>query len=83
MFILVILSVIGIYLGCGLVFAVFFVIKGVGRIDEGAHGGSIGFRIIIVPGTMVFWPLLLKKWLRAAKENHAAPKDKHHDQNLA
>ena len=58
------------YLLAGLVFAIFFVTKGVDRMDEGADGGSWGFRVIIIPGTMVFWPLLFKKWLRAKPKAH-------------
>jgi len=61
----IILVVVAIYLTIGFVFAIPFVIKGVHKVDEVAHGGSIGFRIIIIPGTMVFWPLLLKKWIKA------------------
>ncbi|MCC6972043.1 MAG: hypothetical protein IT434_17665 [Phycisphaerales bacterium] len=57
-----------VYLAAGLVFAIPFVIKGVDKIDEGAHGSKWGFRIIIIPGTMVFWPLLLKKWMKAIRE---------------
>ncbi len=56
------------YLGCGLLFAIAFVVKGLEKTDEGAHGCSIGFRIIIVPGTMVFWPLLLRKWINTVKQ---------------
>ena len=59
----------GLYLLCGFIFALFFVTKGVERVDEGAHGASIGFRIIIIPGTMAFWPLLLRKWIAASKHN--------------
>ena len=53
------------YLVCGLLFAIPFVIKGIKAIDEGARGSSTGFRIIIIPGVIVFWPLLLKKWRKA------------------
>jgi hypothetical protein len=60
--------VLAVYLVIGFLFAMAFIIKGVNKIDEGAHGGSIGFRIIIIPGTMVFWPALLKKWIKAVKE---------------
>jgi hypothetical protein len=63
-----ILLAVALYLLCGFLFAIVFLIKGVSKIDEGAHGGSIGFRIIIIPGTMVFWPLLLKKWIKAIKQ---------------
>ena len=63
----ILLIVTGIYIVFGLLFAILFVIKGVDKVDEGAHGGSIGFRLIIIPGVMAFWPLLLQKWLRALK----------------
>lgn len=64
----IILAVAGLYLLFGLLFAILFVSKGVEKVDEGAHGGSIGFRIIIIPGTMVFWPLLLGKWVKVSKQ---------------
>ena len=65
----ILLVIAALYLLCGLLFAVPFIIKGVDKIDESAHGGSIGFRIIIIPGVMVFWPLLLSKWINATKHN--------------
>ena len=64
----IILSIIAAYLIAGFLFAIPFVIYGVTRMDEGAIGSGWGFRIIIIPGTMVFWPLLLKKWLHAKKK---------------
>ena len=63
----VILIIVGVYLFAGIVFAIPFVTRGITKIDEGAHGSKWGFRIIIIPGTIVFWPLLLKKWLKASK----------------
>lgn len=65
-----ILTGILIYLICGLIFALAFVMKGAEKIDEDAHASTIGFKIIIIPATMVFWPILLKKWLNASKKNH-------------
>jgi len=62
-----ILLIVGLYLAAGLVFAVPFAIKGVTRIDENAVGSKWGFRLIIIPGSIVFWPLLLTKWLKAHK----------------
>jgi hypothetical protein len=64
MIVTVLLTAAAIYCLLGLVFAIPFVIKGVNSIDESAAHGSAGFRIIIIPGVMVFWPVLLKKWLR-------------------
>ena len=66
----ILLFIIGLYLFCGLVFAIPFVLKGVAAIDEGAHGSSIGFRIIIIPGVIIFWPFLLKKWIKAKSTSH-------------
>ncbi|MBL7737913.1 MAG: hypothetical protein JNK14_01755 [Chitinophagaceae bacterium] len=66
-FVTIILIIVALYLLAGLVFAIPFMIKGVTVIDEGAHGSSWGFRIIIIPGVMVFWPFLLNKWLYASK----------------
>jgi len=64
-----ILTLVAIYLICGCVFAIAFVIKGINKVDEGAQGSTVGFRIIIVPGVIVFWVILLKKWLSANKKN--------------
>ena len=62
-----ILVTVAVYLFAGLVFAIPFILKGVTKIDEGAHGTKWGFRIIIIPGTIVFWPFLLKRWIKASK----------------
>ena len=64
----IVLIIVVAYLLLGFVFAIPFIIKGVAKIDEGAHGAKWGFRIIIIPGTIVFWPLLLNRWLKAPKQ---------------
>ena len=58
----------GVYLLCGLVFAVPFVLIGVGRIDLHAAHGTWGFRVLIVPGTTLLWPLLARRWLKGVHE---------------
>lgn len=63
----IILAIIATYLGCGVLFAIPFVIRGADKIDEGTHGATWGFRLIILPASIVFWPLLLKKWISANK----------------
>ena len=69
MIIEIILLILAAYLVVGFVFAIAFVTKGVERVDEGAHKATIGFRIIIIPGVMVFWPLMMKKWIASNKRN--------------
>lgn len=51
-----------VYALAGAAFCVPFVARGVTRIDPQAAGSPIAFRLLIVPGTIVFWPLLLLRW---------------------
>jgi hypothetical protein len=62
-----IFTIAGIYLVCGFVFAMAFIFKGVQVIDEGAKDSTAGFKMIIIPGCVIFWPLLLVKWITASK----------------
>ena len=64
----VFLLLLGAYLACGLVFAIPFALVGVKQIDPHAAHGSWGFRLLVIPGTMAFWPLLLRRWLGSAHE---------------
>ena len=57
------LDLAGIYFGIGLPFAIAFATFGVGRIDPAAKDGTLGFRILIVPGASLLWPLLARRWL--------------------
>ena len=61
------LIIVAIYLLIGILFVIPFLLKGLTKVDETAHGGSIGFKIIIIPGVIVFWPLLLNKWMKNLK----------------
>lgn len=54
------------YSGLGALFAVPFVLAGVQRIDLAARGASWGFRLVILPGAIALWPLLLVRWIRGA-----------------
>jgi len=62
------LILLGAYLACGLVFAIPFALIGVKKIDPRAAHGSWGFRLLVIPGTMTFWPMLLRRWATGAKE---------------
>jgi hypothetical protein len=50
------------YGGIGTIFAIAFVLIGVKRIDPQALGTGWGFRLLIVPGSVAFWPVLLMRW---------------------
>jgi hypothetical protein len=72
----VVLIIVAIYLLLGLLFVIPFLLKGLTTVDESAHGGTIGFKIIIIPGVIVFWPLLLRRWIRAGRKLHFPPIEK-------
>lgn len=55
------LYIASVYSAIGFLVALFFVFTRVGRIDPDAAGASIGFRMMIFPGTIVFWPLLIRR----------------------
>ena len=48
-----------VYIAIGLIFAVLFVIFWVQKVDSAARGGTIGFRILIIPGVSAFWPMFI------------------------
>ena len=56
-------TLLGLYFGVGALFALFFVIFGASRIDPGAQGMPLQARLIIFPGVMGLWPLMLTKLL--------------------
>ena len=56
-------GLVGVYLAVGIVFAVPFLVKGVGKIDPVAAAGTVGFKLIIFPGVVALWPLLARRWL--------------------
>ncbi|HMK19591.1 MAG TPA: hypothetical protein VK492_15420 [Chitinophagaceae bacterium] len=61
----ILLIVTAIYLLGGVLFVIPFLMNGLDKVDEGANGSTIGFKIIIIPGVIVFWPVLLSKWMKA------------------
>jgi hypothetical protein len=55
------------YVLCGLAVGVPFVLSGVDRVDEAARGAPLGFRLLILPGTVALWPLMATKWIKALR----------------
>jgi hypothetical protein len=56
------------YTLAGCLFAILFVIRGVQMVDVQARGAGVGFRLLIFPGVIAFWPLLLRRWFEADGE---------------
>ena len=56
------------YLAVGVLFAIPFCARGVRTVDPDAERGSRGFRLLIFPGTVALWPLLLKRWMSGTGE---------------
>ena len=56
------------YAALGAVFATAFVTAGVQRIDPNSSGSGIVFRLLILPGSAAFWPLLLTRWIRGHRD---------------
>mgnify|MGYP006274028211 CR=1 FL=1 len=51
------------WLGAGAVTAVAFVPFGAGRVEPGARGAWV-FRVLLIPGVVLLWPLVLVRWAR-------------------
>lgn len=49
----------GIYLAAGVALAPVTVLWLVNRIDPAARNGTTGFRLMILPGAVLLWPLLM------------------------
>ena len=64
---MIVLSILVIYLTCGFLFAIPFLIRWIKVIDEGSHDTSLMFKLTILPGVIVFWPALLSRYLKRQK----------------
>jgi len=51
----------------GVLFATAFVARGIASVDPAAKSSTIGFRLIVFPGVVALWPLLLRAWLRKGR----------------
>jgi hypothetical protein len=58
-----ILGALALYTGIGAVFAAAFLAAGAGRLDPAARDGGFGFRLMILPGLIALWPLMLARWI--------------------
>ena len=61
------LLIVVLYVAVGLVCGLAFVFVGVNRVDPIAHDSPMVFRVIILPGCVGLWPVVLWKWKNASK----------------
>ncbi len=66
-----VLAALSFHAALGTLFAVAFHWRGLARIDPAAAGGSLGFRMLVTPGVVALWPLLARRWWRAAHAERA------------
>ncbi len=52
------------YLVVGAVVAVALFARGLAVIDGNVPGSTWGFRLLILPGILAFWPVLVGRWIR-------------------
>jgi hypothetical protein len=57
-----ILALATIYLSLGVLVGVPFGLWGAHRVDTGAAGAPFAFRLIILPGVVMFWPSIARRW---------------------
>ena len=57
-------DVLGAYAAAGAVFAILFLWRWVGRLDPAAAHATWGFRLLVFPGVVMFWPLFVSRLVR-------------------
>ncbi len=57
------------YVGLGLLVAPLVVFWGAPRFDSAVSGSSRGFRLIVIPGVVLLWPILVFRSIRGGGES--------------
>jgi len=53
------------YVGMGILVAPFVIYRGYAHFDPGISESTRGFRLLILPGAVLLWPILLGRFLQA------------------
>ena len=59
------------YLGVGVLVAIALHARGLAAMDPTVRGAAFGFRILVTPGLVALWPLLLHRWKQVTGEEGA------------
>jgi hypothetical protein len=57
------------YLAVGLAIGTAFIWRGVDHVDAAAAGTTWAFRLVILPGAVALWPVIIRLWLRDPKDS--------------
>ena len=71
---LLVVRALELYVLVGVLFALPFVLVGIGRVDPAAKPAGLGFRALVAPASAALWPLLLIRWIggrHAPRERNA------------
>ena len=63
------ISLLGVYLLIGLLFSIPFYLQGMKKVDAETQQSGMVFKLIIFPGILAFWPVLLNKWRKASNQS--------------
>ncbi len=58
-------SAFALYLAAGIVVGILFVIFGVSGVLAQPTAVTVGARILLLPGSILLWPLVLGRWLQS------------------
>jgi lipid-A-disaccharide synthase-like uncharacterized protein len=64
---MIVLYLILAYLIAGLIFTIPFLIKWIHAVDEATQQSPWTFKLTILPGCIVLWPVLLKKYINVKR----------------
>ncbi len=67
--ILLLVNLSALYLGLGALFALIFLARWIYTLDESAQGSPFTFRLMILPGCVLLWPVLLRKYLMKIRKS--------------
>lgn len=61
------------YLMLGALFAMAFHVRGLTSLDHATEGAKPFFRVLITPGLVALWPVILRKWIRLRQGKPTTP----------
>ena len=61
------LTALALYVASGILIGAAFVVFGVTRVLSEPASATVGARMLLLPGAVALWPLVLGRWLRAVR----------------